>query len=300
MNKKESKNEREPHFPVKHQRLWEYWVDSQVQDNSKPLSLSTEFISENNSKLFNDVIYTASKSGSKEAYHQINSILSSVSIEQKVLDKSLVLATQNDNNEVAELLLDNGASPEAYDGKAFLEAAAHNNLRLMVQYTQKHPPLKNLNLKAMASAARHGQIDVVKHLVEEGSYAYSDNGKAYQEAFIHGHVDIVNFLEDQGLNVGYLNSSAIRKAAQNGSLLKFAQDNPVKFRADFVVIHKLASKPSREAIYKAFMDHKYKDKKRPLGIWTSYNGILIDLDFAAMGQHFRKRLERKYGSHNKP
>ena len=247
---------------------------------SGPLSVSAAFLSASKEKVLNEVVLNAAAKGGFDAYKQISDILELEKIDQKILDKALLIATENDHSEAAELLLDKGAKPDAFDGKTCITAASSGNLRLYKQFIEKSRDAGTIKKAAFAAAAGAGQMDIINHFLADGAGVYDYDGSAYQNAFAGGHTHVLEVLEKGGANVGYLRPVDVKNAVKSGALFKYADENPLKFRAEFPVIFKLAGKQGREDILQAFTAKHHKGQA-PVGLCHSYQSLLSRLDLSA-------------------
>lgn len=141
---------------------------------------------------------------------------------------ALILAAENGNKDIVELLIKNGADPSAKHNEALLRAAERGHtevIKLLLENGVAVDPASGNDFSALMRAAKFGHIDTVKFLLAAGAQVNAQNIMGItplSEAAQEGHTQIVRLLLENGANPngsGFVRGAVINSQPLNAAIM---------------------------------------------------------------------------------
>jgi hypothetical protein len=152
-------------------------------------------------KMRNDMFGMKTDKAGEKLFIDTHKFIDSIDLEmnwpfvaQLLLDSYLL--TTKENNEIIQLLLDNGANINAWQDGKICQAIEDKNIDLI-----KILILYNANIHtALCLAAKHGYLEVIPLLLEAGAnvHCYDHGGKPLSLAIQNGHDEVARLLKEAG------------------------------------------------------------------------------------------------------
>ncbi len=128
----------------------------------------------------------------------------------------LEIACENDQFEIASLLLENGANVNANNGSALYQSCFHASVD-MVKWLLDHGADVN-DCLALDRACMNGDSEMVELLLEHGADVNAHDNVALQSACYFGNMKIVNLLLEKNANIHRNNDEIMRTRCDCGHI----------------------------------------------------------------------------------
>jgi len=208
---------------------------------------------------------------SRKGNAYIVELLLQLNINKKIINASLIEATEGNKLEIVKLLLNSGANIHINNDVIIILAVDTDNVELIEYLISRGANIHARNDKPLINAAFNGNLNAVKFLLDNGVDAQTQDNEALIKASLQKHLEVVKLLLQYGADIQAQNNKALINASERGHLevVKFLLDNGADVKAQNNEALMIAANNGQLDIIKLLLEYK-------ADIDAGYNEALIE------------------------